>query len=175
GRCRRCRPGRACDPAAGPRRTAARVPGCCAAAARSGSSLREPLSGASLPGFRLLCNPFRTRGGKTCRVPQRANPREHCHRSLRRGIMKAGNDAPTRTSTPASRRLPWHTTTETRSMSLKEQALRTIEKLPDDASLDELIDRLYLTYKVERGIAQAEAGEGSSHEDAHKRLAQWLE
>jgi predicted transcriptional regulator len=60
-------------------------------------------------------------------------------------------------------------------MSLKEQALRTIEKLPDDASLDELIDRLYLTFKIEHGIAQADAGEGISHEDARQRMAQWLE
>ena len=60
-------------------------------------------------------------------------------------------------------------------MSVKEQALRAIESLPDDVGLDELVDRLYLSYKIERGIAQADAGEGISHEDARQRLAKWLE
>lgn len=37
------------------------------------------------------------------------------------------------------------------------------------------MERLYLLYKIERGIAQADSGQKVSQEEARKRMAKWLE
>jgi predicted transcriptional regulator len=50
-------------------------------------------------------------------------------------------------------------------MTSKEKAILLIQSLADDASIDEVIDRLYLLRKVEIGIAQADAGDVMEHDD----------
>jgi hypothetical protein len=42
-------------------------------------------------------------------------------------------------------------------MDTKEQMLKAIEDLPDDATVEDALERLYLLNKVERGIKQADA------------------
>ena len=59
-------------------------------------------------------------------------------------------------------------------VTIKEHVLKAIQELPDDATVEDAIDRLYLLYKVERGIAQADAGQKVSQEEARRRMAQWL-
>ena len=59
-------------------------------------------------------------------------------------------------------------------MVTKEQMLKAIQDLPEGASVDEAVDRLYLLEKIERGIAQADAGQTVSHEEALRRLSRWL-
>jgi len=56
----------------------------------------------------------------------------------------------------------------------KQQILKAIEELPDDASVEDAIDRLYLLYKIERGLRQADRGELISQEEARQRMARWL-
>jgi len=56
----------------------------------------------------------------------------------------------------------------------KEQMLKAIQDLPDDASVDEAVERLYFLEKIERGIAEADAGRTVSHEEALRRLSRWL-
>jgi predicted transcriptional regulator len=60
-------------------------------------------------------------------------------------------------------------------VSIKDQALRAIESLPEDASIEDAMERLYLIYKIERGIAQAEAGEKITKDEARQRMAKWLD
>ena len=60
-------------------------------------------------------------------------------------------------------------------MVTKQQMLKAIQELPDDASVEDAMERLYLLQKVERGIAQADAGEKVSQEEARKHMARWLE
>ena len=48
-------------------------------------------------------------------------------------------------------------------MTTKEKAISVIQSLEDDATLEEVIDRLYLLRKVELGIAQADAGNVMDH------------
>ncbi len=55
-------------------------------------------------------------------------------------------------------------------MELKQQMLRAIEELPDDASVEDGIERLYLIHKIERGISQANGGQLVSQEDARARM-----
>ncbi len=59
-------------------------------------------------------------------------------------------------------------------MEIKQQILKTIEELPDDASVEDAIDRLYLLYKIEKGLRQADRGELISQEEARQRMARWL-
>lgn len=59
-------------------------------------------------------------------------------------------------------------------METKQQILKAIEELPDDASVEDAIDRLYLLYKIDRGLRQADRGELISQEEARQRMAKWL-
>ena len=59
-------------------------------------------------------------------------------------------------------------------MDTKHQMLKAIEELPDDANVEDALERLYLLYKIDRGIKQADAGELVSQEEARLRMARWL-
>lgn len=60
-------------------------------------------------------------------------------------------------------------------MELKSQMLRTIQELPDDVSFEDAMERLYLMYKVERGIEQSNRCEVVSQQEARQRMARWLQ
>jgi hypothetical protein len=53
----------------------------------------------------------------------------------------------------------------------KQQILMAIQELPDDAGVEDALDRLYLLYKVERGLRQADRGELISQEEVRQRMA----
>ncbi|HAK96976.1 MAG TPA: hypothetical protein DCM87_18790 [Planctomycetes bacterium] len=55
-------------------------------------------------------------------------------------------------------------------MSNKEKILAVIQNLPEEASIDEAIDRLYLLWKIERGLEQADAGEVTDHDEFMKEI-----
>ena len=52
----------------------------------------------------------------------------------------------------------------------KEKIIETIRTLPDDATLDDVMEQLYFLSKVERGLLESEAGQVISHEEVKKRL-----
>ncbi len=52
----------------------------------------------------------------------------------------------------------------------KERVLESIERLPEDATLEDAIERLVLLAKIERGLAQLDAGLGIDHAEAKRRL-----
>ena len=54
--------------------------------------------------------------------------------------------------------------------SPKERALEALRDLPDDASLEDAIERLCFVAKVEEGLRQSEAGELTPHEEVKKQL-----
>jgi predicted transcriptional regulator len=60
------------------------------------------------------------------------------------------------------------------AVQAKQQMLKAIEELPDNAGIGEALDRLYLLYKVERGLRQADRGEPLSQEEVRERMAKWL-
>ena len=53
----------------------------------------------------------------------------------------------------------------TPTLSPKERARRAVEALPDDASVEDVIERLVVAHKVERGLAQARSGEALLSQD----------
>ena len=59
-------------------------------------------------------------------------------------------------------------------MATKEQMLKAIEELPDDATIEDALERLYLLYKIERRQKQADNGALVTQEEARQRMAKWL-
>lgn len=59
-------------------------------------------------------------------------------------------------------------------MTWKEHALKAIQDLPDDAMVGDATERLCLLLKVERGLAQADAGQKMSQEEACQHMAHWV-
>jgi predicted transcriptional regulator len=59
---------------------------------------------------------------------------------------------------------------EMAEISAKRKALQAVEALPDEATLDDVIEKLIFLRKIERGLQQREAGEGLSQEEVEKRL-----
>jgi predicted transcriptional regulator len=53
----------------------------------------------------------------------------------------------------------------------KQQILKALQGLPEDAGVEDALDRLYLLYKVENGVRQADRGELIRHDDVRKRIA----
>ena len=62
----------------------------------------------------------------------------------------------------------------TEIMTTKEKAIQAMQALPDDASLEDAMERLFLLAKIERGIQQADAGELIPHEKVKERMAKGL-
>jgi predicted transcriptional regulator len=56
------------------------------------------------------------------------------------------------------------------SRGAKQQAIDIIETIPEDASIEEVMETLYLLTKVRRGLAQIEDGRVVSHDEATRRL-----
>ena len=52
----------------------------------------------------------------------------------------------------------------------KQKILEAIEKPPPDATLEDAIERLVFLAKVERGLAELDAGKGVDHTEAKRRL-----
>ena len=52
----------------------------------------------------------------------------------------------------------------------KQKVLEALEKLPADASVEDAIERLVLLAKIERGLAELDAGKGVDHAEAKRRL-----
>lgn len=57
--------------------------------------------------------------------------------------------------------------------TLKQKVLDSIEKLPQDASLDDIIERIYFIHKIEVGLQQSHQGDVVDHEEVLKRIEKW--
>lgn len=56
----------------------------------------------------------------------------------------------------------------------KKKLLETIKDLPEKFSIDELLDRVILTQKVEIGLSQSASGQTKTTTQAKSRLKKWL-
>ena len=59
-------------------------------------------------------------------------------------------------------------------MTTKERVLQKIGDLPDDATVEDAMERLLLLAKVERGLVQVDKGETVPHQAVRERMAKWL-
>ena len=59
-------------------------------------------------------------------------------------------------------------------MSQKELVLDAIQELPDDASIDQIADRVEFMAAIQKGIDDIDRGDTVPHEEIKKQLATWL-
>jgi predicted transcriptional regulator len=59
-------------------------------------------------------------------------------------------------------------------MTTKEAIIDMIQRLPDDASVADIMAELYFRQKVDEGMRQLDAGQGVEHSQAKDGLAPWL-
>lgn len=59
-------------------------------------------------------------------------------------------------------------------MTTKEKVIQAVQGLPTDASYEDVMERVLFLSKVERGLAQLNAGEGIPHGKAKQKLKRWL-
>jgi predicted transcriptional regulator len=53
---------------------------------------------------------------------------------------------------------------------VKQQALNAVQSLPDSATFEDVLERLLFISKVERGLAEADAGQLIPHEQVKARF-----
>ncbi|MFQ5639357.1 MAG: hypothetical protein ACE5IR_15340 [bacterium] len=59
--------------------------------------------------------------------------------------------------------------------TVKERILKAVKELPEESSYEDVMERLYFLYKIEKGMQQADAGKKISHDEAKTRMKKWLE
>ena len=59
-------------------------------------------------------------------------------------------------------------------MTAKNRIVEIMQELPDDVTFEDALYELYAAFKIERGLEQADRGEGIPHEVAKQRFAKWL-
>jgi predicted transcriptional regulator len=52
----------------------------------------------------------------------------------------------------------------------KERVLEAVRDLPENATVEDAMERLYFLAKIEEGERQADAGRTMSHEEAKRRI-----
>jgi len=58
--------------------------------------------------------------------------------------------------------------------SVKQSAIKLIEQLPDESTLEDIMEKLLFLQKVEQGLEDIRQGRVISHDEAKKRLSRWL-
>ena len=56
------------------------------------------------------------------------------------------------------------------AQTAKQKILEAVERLPEDATLEDAIERLCFLSKVEEGLRQSNAGETVPHQEAVRQL-----
>ena len=58
--------------------------------------------------------------------------------------------------------------------SSKQAAIRIIEEMPEDASLEQIMYGLFFRERVDRGLKELDKGKTVSHEEVRRSVARWL-
>lgn len=59
-------------------------------------------------------------------------------------------------------------------MLTKEKVLEVITDLPEEFSIDDLVDRLIVLDKIEKGLLEVQEGKTVSHQEAKEKMNKWL-
>ncbi len=57
---------------------------------------------------------------------------------------------------------------------LKQQVIQTIQSLPDDVTLDDIMAELYFKLQADAGLKELDEGKGIPQEEVEKRMSKWL-
>lgn len=58
--------------------------------------------------------------------------------------------------------------------AVKEKVIRMIERLPESATVPDIMAELYFRQNVDEGLKELDEGKSVSHAEAKKRLKKWL-
>lgn len=56
----------------------------------------------------------------------------------------------------------------------KEEVKKILEKLPDDASFEDIQYHIYVREKIDRGLDEVAKGRVISQEEVERRMSKWL-
>lgn len=59
-------------------------------------------------------------------------------------------------------------------MTIKEHAIQTIQRLPDNVGWEEVKERIEFRSAVEKGLEELDRGEGISVEVLEKEIKEWI-
>ncbi len=57
---------------------------------------------------------------------------------------------------------------------LKQQVIKVIESLPEEATMEDVMEELYFKLQVDTGLKELDEGKGISHEKVRKQMSPWL-
>lgn len=60
-------------------------------------------------------------------------------------------------------------------MSVKEQAIASLQAMPDNATWHDVAERFQMLAAIEQAEAEIDRGEGIPHEEAVRRINAWLQ
>lgn len=60
------------------------------------------------------------------------------------------------------------------TVTTKQKVMEAVRDLPDDASIEDAMQRLLFLAKIDRGIQQADSGQTISHAQVREKMAKWL-
>jgi hypothetical protein len=59
------------------------------------------------------------------------------------------------------------------TISFKEKVLQSVQEMPQDIGIEDIMEHLYFLHKIEQGLKQVEANDVISHQDAKQNFKQW--
>lgn len=59
-------------------------------------------------------------------------------------------------------------------LTTKEAVISLVKKLPDNSTLEDIMEHLYVKQKILKGQKQLEAGQFYTHEEAKEQMEEWL-
>lgn len=59
-------------------------------------------------------------------------------------------------------------------MTVKENAIRLIQDLPENVSMDAIMEELFFKTQVDVGLRELDEGKGIPQEQVEERLSRWL-
>ncbi len=60
------------------------------------------------------------------------------------------------------------------AMNTKELAIRTLEELPEDATWEDVQERINFLAGIRKGLRELDEGKGIPHDSVREEFAQWL-
>jgi DNA gyrase/topoisomerase IV subunit B len=59
-------------------------------------------------------------------------------------------------------------------MSTKQEIIEMIKSMPDNATVDDVMEKLYVRAKIESAIKQIDEGKGIPHDQVKEKFKKWL-
>lgn len=59
-------------------------------------------------------------------------------------------------------------------MTTKEKVIKVVRALPNNASIEDAMERLLFLAKIEKGLYQADCGKTILHDQVKEKFAKWL-